>query len=182
MRGNFTVLLLLRSFARSVIDYRVSQSSSSSSSLPPAWLLLTLTGVTCEERNHLKCHDKYFTAAAATAAPQRERWFFWRRTLEEHYFVGKSRARARSGDRRKERKKDTHGTAKGGREGGREGGRPARQADMRVVQCLIHASAVSDSVGNAAEAFASEVMAKLRVRKPGCCGCGCVWLWPEESE
>ena len=49
-----------------------------------------------------------------------------------------------------------------------------READLRVVQCLIHASAVSDSVGNAAEAFASEVMAKLRVRKPGCCGCGCV--------
>ena len=40
-----------------------------------------------------------------------------------------------------EGKKDTHGTAKRGREGG--------EADMRVVQCLIHASAVSDSVSNA---------------------------------
>ena len=50
-----------------------------------------------------------------------------------------------------ERKKDTHGTAKRGREGG--------EADVRVVQCLIHASAVSDSVSNA-QAF------KLR----GCIG------------
>ena len=74
---------------------------------------------------------------------------------------------ARSGDRRKEggkeRKKDTHGTAKEGREGG-------RQADMRAVQCLIHASAVSDSVSAASSA---KVIAKLRGGLSGSdCGCG----------
>ena len=45
---------------------------------------------------------------------------------------------------------------------------PEEAADMRVVQCLIHASAVSDS-GSAAPFSSSsfEVMAKLRAESGG---------------
>ena len=74
------------------------------------------------------------------------RWFFWRRTLEEHYFVGKSRSLEESGGRK------THMALTAA---------PEEAADMRVVQCLIHASAVSDS-GSAAPSSSFEVMAKLR--------------------
>ena len=53
--------------------------------------------------------------------------------MEEHYFVGKSRSFEESGGRK------THMALTAAPEEGGEA------ADMRVVQCLIHASAVSDS-------------------------------------
>ena len=125
-------------------------------SLPPRGLLLTLTGVTCEERNHLKCHDKYFTAAAAAERAAAE-VVFLAANIGGTLLCGKEPL-----TRRERREKDTHGSDCSAK---RERG---EAADMRVVQCLIHASAVSDS-GSAAPFSSSsfEVMAKLRAESGG---------------
>ena len=118
--------------------------------------------MTCEERNHLKCHDKYFTAAAdATAAAEAE-VVFLAANIGGTLLCGKEPREAETGGR-KEGKKERHTWHCQRREGG-------RQADMRAVQCLIHASAVSDSVSAASSA---KVIAKLRGGLSGSdCGCG----------
>ena len=134
MRGDFTVLQPASSkFAQSVTE-PASPLCSYASRFPPRGLLLTLTGVTCEERNHLKCHDKYFTAAddeaaEAAAAERAAEVVFLAANIGGTLLCGKEPL-----TRRERREKDTHGTAA-----------PEEGADMRVVQCLIHASAVSDS-------------------------------------
>ena len=114
--------------AQSVTEPALPPLCSYASRLPPRGLLLTLTGVTCEERNHLKCHDKYFTAAAAAERAAAE-VVFLAANIGGTLLCGKEPL-----TRRERRQKDTHGTDCS-----------ARGADMRVVQCLIHASAVSDS-------------------------------------
>ena len=85
--------------------------------------LLTLTGVTCEERNHLKCHDKYFTAAAdATAAAEAE-VVFLAANIGGTLLCGKEPREAETGGRKegkKERKTHMALPKKGGREGGRQ--------------------------------------------------------------
>ena len=83
-------------------------------SLPPRGLPLTLTGVTCEERNHLKCHDKYFTAAAdeaaaaeaAAAAERAAEVVFLAANIGGTLLCGKEPLTRRE----RRGKKDTHGT------------------------------------------------------------------------